>query len=1373
MKVLKLIFCLLLFPVVMAAQSPMPVDWTKIYGDSLNQRPQRIKAYGDGIYVAGETEVAGQVFGTFTKFDPATGTIVWQKRVKNESSFSDFAYDPQTDEFIVVGGSRLTGSTPDNNSLIYKFDDNGNILLTRVYDFLGREGFTRIIRHPNPADVNFPYYLLGGKNPASNFPSSFDETVLLNLDHNLNDNWEREYREVSGVEIEAVRGLVPLANGNMLILGNGSIANEGVVLEIQGSDGAILQSLYYPDFIDFYDAVELPNGEIALAGQRFQSGQAILLIVDPVSFQTNLGMIFQDIDAFREIGFANPATNNGAYPIYLVGQKKSAGSRHHVMSEINYVPGSSLGINYNRFLDPTIGRNFADPHLFVTPASNRIYYAESREYAPGVFGQREMLVGNFTLDFDPDCSDTAPEQILGYSVNPVPFQMVLRTKIPGINFFPIAGSENISLLCQYTCQPQVPCTADFSFETNCCEGFFTSNVTGTAPFNYQWDVNCDGVADGIGNVPSTGISFPGPGTYQVCLTVTDAAGCTQTVQKAVTVVDDPPVFNCANVVIPTDPGECFATYTPVIDVTDDCTPMLRPRCTYSGAISGQGVIDSFPKGITTVNCAVEDNKGQLARCQFTITVEDREKPMVSCQAPPAVTVPLCDGGANVTWPAATFSDNCPMARIDSTHVSGDFFSCGRTTVTYTATDMAGNTETCSFQVVVNCECGEAGNGEMECTDVDNQYAFSLSVNDLGGAGPGNCQIAVTNPVNGGVITNVVVTGPGPNYTVTGLIDLATAPIPTTVQLQVNLTCTCPNGSVHQCGLPVNITVPCCKEISIDDQEQCRSNGNVTINLLGCSNLFDVRQVRYYVSDAPCLPGSPMTLIQVTQDCQPLSLAPQYHNANVCVYAEVDMGPGAGPCRQLRTDTALVKLCAPVSCSLADQTYCYAGTPVTPGPLTLTINDPDTCAYSIQWFDASGPLTGETGLTYQPPALSLAVGSTACSESFTYRAEITSVCGVQTCSATIQLDNNDAPTGTIVLLAPDTNPLCYGEDAALEYIRNCQEPDDRWTWQQRTKSTSYTDITTNGNQNPLYLTNRLYEDHWYRITEQNGVCPVDTVDYFLDIIDPLTITSFTATHSPVCDPTQVDMTVDWTPAYGPGDPCFYKLVWYHNGNVVHTENAQAGPRTFSYVPPAGEILAGNFYVEIGASCCNQQVKSAVVTLDPPMEVLLAGPCFRCKRDTVVLEGIVLNPPAGHTCTYRWYDNGVLLTGPTGTTLNVEPWRDGPFTFEVTCSNGCTKSATYNLKQCGPGVPVGTTELSLLASNVFPNPTNGPVRVELETATAFQSLQVFTLGGQFVREFGNQPMRLVHDLDLGDLPAGGYLLRGISPQGTLLVVKLIKE
>lgn len=105
-----------------------------------------------------------------------------------------------------------------------------------------------------------------------------------------------------------------------------------------------------------------------------------------------------------------------------------------------------------------------------------------------------------------------------------------------------------------------------------------------------------------------------------------------------------------------------------------------------------------------------------AKCNYTVTVVDNELPMISC--PSAVTVigiPDANGDCiktiNNLTPAA--SDNCPMLMVDYTitgsttgqgqnDASGTTFTDGVSTVSYTATDMNGNTKTCTFNVTVTC-----------------------------------------------------------------------------------------------------------------------------------------------------------------------------------------------------------------------------------------------------------------------------------------------------------------------------------------------------------------------------------------------------------------------------------------------------------------------------------------------------------------------------------------------------------------------------------------------------------------------------------------------------------------------------------------------
>lgn len=81
---------------------------------------------------------------------------------------------------------------------------------------------------------------------------------------------------------------------------------------------------------------------------------------------------------------------------------------------------------------------------------------------------------------------------------------------------------------------------------------------------------------------------------------------------------------------------------------------------------------------------------------------DTENPVLSGLPGNVVTIPDSPEGttAVVTWVEPTATDNSNAASLSSSHPSGSTFPAGTTTVTYTATDPAGNRVSASFTVTV-------------------------------------------------------------------------------------------------------------------------------------------------------------------------------------------------------------------------------------------------------------------------------------------------------------------------------------------------------------------------------------------------------------------------------------------------------------------------------------------------------------------------------------------------------------------------------------------------------------------------------------------------------------------------------------------------
>ncbi|MCG8606270.1 HYR domain-containing protein, partial [bacterium] len=104
-------------------------------------------------------------------------------------------------------------------------------------------------------------------------------------------------------------------------------------------------------------------------------------------------------------------------------------------------------------------------------------------------------------------------------------------------------------------------------------------------------------------------------------------------------------------------------------------------------------------GANTVTVTADDGNGGSCVTDITVNVIDDTPPSITC--PGDITVEAAVGAASaiVTF-APTVSDNCSTPTVDCTPASGSAFALGTTSVQCTATDAAGNTNSCSFEVTV-------------------------------------------------------------------------------------------------------------------------------------------------------------------------------------------------------------------------------------------------------------------------------------------------------------------------------------------------------------------------------------------------------------------------------------------------------------------------------------------------------------------------------------------------------------------------------------------------------------------------------------------------------------------------------------------------
>ena len=198
------------------------------------------------------------------------------------------------------------------------------------------------------------------------------------------------------------------------------------------------------------------------------------------------------------------------------------------------------------------------------------------------------------------------------------------------------------------------------------------------------------------------------GTTIVTYIATDVSGLTVTCSFNVTVIDNviPIINNCpGNITYPAN-ASCQAAVSWIEPVaTDNCSVTLT---------SNYRPGDIFPLGTTQVTYTATDGSANVKTCTFNVTIIDNTSPVINSY-PSIVTVPAnASCQAVATWPLPISSDNCSAVLLTSDHNPGETFPLGTTAVTYTATDIAGNKTTCSFNVVVNDTSGPV----FSCPTVD-------------------------------------------------------------------------------------------------------------------------------------------------------------------------------------------------------------------------------------------------------------------------------------------------------------------------------------------------------------------------------------------------------------------------------------------------------------------------------------------------------------------------------------------------------------------------------------------------------------------------------------------------------------------------------
>jgi len=196
------------------------------------------------------------------------------------------------------------------------------------------------------------------------------------------------------------------------------------------------------------------------------------------------------------------------------------------------------------------------------------------------------------------------------------------------------------------------------------------------------------------------------GIYTETWRVTDASGNSASCSFTITVLDPvTPTITCpSNVTVNNILGKCAAPVTYSFPYYSDNCPNYT-LTQLAGLNSGA----EFPVGVTNVSFRVTDNAGNSTVCSFSVTVLDREAPVITvCPADQIIPTSSngtgdCSGAVPNLVALTTAIDNCTLASITQSPAPGTAFGAAHNDMIFviiTATDIYGNFSTCRVKLTL-------------------------------------------------------------------------------------------------------------------------------------------------------------------------------------------------------------------------------------------------------------------------------------------------------------------------------------------------------------------------------------------------------------------------------------------------------------------------------------------------------------------------------------------------------------------------------------------------------------------------------------------------------------------------------------------------
>ncbi|HLP11117.1 MAG TPA: GEVED domain-containing protein, partial [Flavobacteriales bacterium] len=997
-------------------------------------------------------------------------------------------------------------------------------------------------------------------------------------------------------------------------------------------------------------------------------------------------------DAIGCTGTATATINVSTYPVVSVtatpdvvcpgGSTALAGTISYAAAPHcipTYSTGTGFGdyisvVNVNTLNNATAGSPAPYYTLYATPTTS---LAAGTTYTitltPGTYTSNDLAAW---IDYNQDGVFDNVNEKLGQTLN-----MAATPATTSYTFTIPAGAYNGTTLLRVREADQGstvmdPCTGYTYGET---EDYEITITGGVAPYTFAWSESpANSTLTSTTTNPTTAAGITVNETYT--LTATSNAGCVSTANVVVNIDNIAPTITCAaDVTVNADAGLCSASGVAL------GTPTTTDNCTVASVTNDAPA--TFAVGTTTVTWTATDGNGNSATCAQLVTVTDNQLPVITCPATATLTT---DAGMCTSTGAigtATALDNCGVLAV--TNDAPASFPLGTTVVTWTATDVNGNTATCTQNVIVT----DNQNPTITCP---------ASVNAFADAGMCTASsVALGTPTTTDNCTVASVTNDAP-----AIFALGTTVVTWTVTDGGGNTATCTQTVIVSDNQSPVITCPA-NVTANADASSCAATGVA----LGTPTVTDNCGVSSVTNDAPLsYPVGTTTVTWTALDvngnistCAQLVTVIDNQMPSITCAGAVVVNADAGLCSasgvSLGTPTTSDNCTVSSVTNDAPATFAIGTTTVT-WTATDASGNTATCTQTVTVMDAQAPtitcpsnvsvnadagLCSASGVTLGTPitADNCGVLSTTNDAPATYPLGITTVTwtvtdvngNVSNCTQTVTVTDNQAP---VVSACPAditinaTNPGCTaiatwtpptGTDNCLATVTPTSTHNSGDAFSAGTTVVTYTFDDGNGN--------------------------TSTCTFNVTVVNTLTA-SATATDA-LCNGAasgNIDLTI------GGGTPG-YTFDWDNDGtgDTDDTEDITVGAGTY------------NVIVTDAIGCTT----TTTATVNEPAAISLTAvstnpTCFGGSDGSIDLT------VSGGTGPYLfdWNNDG---TGDTDDTEDVSGLDAGANLVIVLDANGCSTNAVFTLTN-----PAPITTTAVITPDGCSGPSTGGIDITPAGGTA---------------------------------------------------------